>query len=78
MSELIEIDIGKKIKKAMHEIYDYYHTSEIQKEHEGALDIVNAADYETWEKEAIARVIDCAADSDTFWDAMETLLKVKN
>ena len=73
MTELSEVEIGKRIKKAMHNIYDSYHTPEIQKEHEGALDIVNAADYETWEKEALNRMIDVSGDCDVFWDSMETL-----
>ena len=77
ISELSEVEIGKRIKKAMHIIYDYYRTSEIQKEHKGALDIVNAADYETFERNVIKNLEEIAGGSDMFWDTMETLSEVK-
>ena len=79
MTELSELEIGKRIKKTLKENWDYYHTSEIQEKHKGGLDIVNVVDYQTWEKEAIEELIAMASDSDTFWDSMERLFeKTKN
>ena len=75
MDELTEVEIGKRIKKTLKENWDYYHTPKIQEKHKGGLDIVNAVDYQTWEKEAIEELVAVASDSNTFWDSMERLFK---